>query len=117
MATLLCSGTTANRERAGRVDRTRHSPKGERSRVGGRRQPAVEHTPSKEVKVGGFVSMQKEAFVTGPKPQDRQLVQVITTQPYDRELGAELGITRGVQWWYPGKTLYNARSSIERKQR
>ena len=60
---------------------------------------------AKEVKVGGFVSVQKEAFVTGPQPQDRQLVLVIPTQPYDMELGAELGVARGVQWWYPGNPL------------
>lgn len=60
---------------------------------------------AKEVKVGGFVSVQTEAFVMGPQPQDRQLVLVIPTQLYDMELGAELGIARGVQWWYPGNPL------------
>ena len=33
-----------------------------------------------EVKVRGFVGVQREAFATGPQPQDRQLVLVIPTQ-------------------------------------
>ena len=52
---------------------------------------------AKEVKVGGVVSVQTEAFVTGPHTQDLQPVLVIPTQPYDMELGAGLGIARGVQ--------------------
>ena len=56
---------------------------------------------AKEVKVEVFGSVQMEKFVTGLQPQYRQLVLVIPTQPYDMELGSELGIARGVQWWYP----------------
>lgn len=53
---------------------------------------------AKEVRVEGFVSVQTEAFVTGPQPQDRQLVLAIPTQTYDMGLGAELEVARGVQW-------------------
>ena len=60
---------------------------------------------AKTVKVEGFVSVQTEAYVKGPQPQDRQLVLVVPTQSYDMEQGAELGIARGVQWWYPGNPL------------
>lgn len=59
----------------------------------------------KEVKVEGFVSVQVEAVVRGPRPHDRQLVLVIATQPHDMELGAESGIVRGVQRWCPGNPL------------
>lgn len=58
----------------------------------------------KEVVVD-FVSAQTEAVVTGSQPQDRQLVQAIPTQPYDTELGAELGVAWGIQWWCPGNPL------------
>ena len=60
---------------------------------------------AKEVKVGGFVSVQTEVFVTDPQPQDRQLVLVRPTKPYDMELGAELRIARGVQRCFPDNLL------------
>ena len=44
---------------------------------------------TKEAKVGGFVSVLKEALVTGLQPQDRQFILVVPPQPYDMELGAE----------------------------
>ena len=69
--------------------------------MGGRRQPTY---LANEVEVGGFVSVQTEAFVTGPQPQDRQLVVVILTQPHGMKLGVEVGIARGVQWWYLGNS-------------
>ena len=53
----------------------------------------------------GFVSVQAEVFVTGPQPQDRQLVLVIPTQPFDMELGATVGIATGVQWEYLSNLL------------
>ena len=60
---------------------------------------------AKDVKVGGFVSVQTEVFVTDPQPQDRQLVLVRPTKPYDMELGAELRIARGVQRCFPDNLL------------
>lgn len=54
---------------------------------------------------GGVISVQTEAYVKGPQHQDRQPVLVVPTQPYDMELGTELGIARRMQWWYPGNPL------------
>ena len=61
---------------------------------------------AKDVKVGGFVSVQTEVFVTDPQTHDRQLVLVIPTKPYEMKLGAELRIARGVQWCFPGNPLH-----------
>ena len=55
----------------------------------------------KQVNVDDFVSVQTEAFVKSPQPQERKLVLVTPAAPYDLELGAERGVARGVQWWYP----------------
>ena len=55
--------------------------------------------------VPGFVSVQVDAYAKGAQPQDRQLVMVEPKASYDMETGAELGIARGAQWWYPGTPL------------
>ena len=55
----------------------------------------------KQVELDGFVSVQTETFVKGTQPQERQLVLVTPVAPYDLASGAELGVARGVQWWYP----------------
>lgn len=46
--------------------------------------------------MGGFVSVQPEAFGKGPQPQDGQLVLVTPTDPIEMELGAEPTVVRGV---------------------
>lgn len=73
---------------------------------------------AKEVKVGDFVNVQAEAFVTGPQPQDRQLLiaLAIPTQPHGMELGAVLGIAREEYNGGTRATLNNARSSIEQRR-
>ena len=53
--------------------------------------------PARSVLVPGFVSVQVDAYAKEFQPQDRQLVVV--------ETGAELGVIRGTQWWYPGMPL------------
>lgn len=60
----------------------------------------------KQVVVEGFVSLQIPAFVKGPQPQERQLVLINPTKTYDLEHGADLGIARGVEWWYPHTPLH-----------
>ena len=46
-----------------------------------------------------------DAYTKGAQPQDRQLAVVEPKASYDMETGAELGIARGAQWWYPGTPL------------
>ena len=60
---------------------------------------------AREVVVPGFVSVQVDAYTKGVQPQDRQLVVVEPNKSYDMELGAEMGVARGAQWWYPGTPL------------
>ena len=61
--------------------------------------------PARHTVVPGFVSVQVDAYAKGAQPQDRQLVVVEPKALYDMEAGAELGIARGAQWWYPGTPL------------
>lgn len=53
------------------------------------------------LRVDGFVSVEIQAYVKGPQPQDRQLVLLTPLPPFDLELQADLGMARGVQWWHP----------------
>ena len=64
-----------------------------------------ETRPARQTVVPGFVSVQVDAYAKGAQPQDRQLVMVEPKASYDMETGAELGIARGAQWWYPGTPL------------
>lgn len=50
--------------------------------------------------VDGLVSLQVTAFVKGPQPQE-QLVLATRTLAFALKQGADLGIARGIQWWYP----------------
>ena len=59
-----------------------------------------------DVTIEGFVGVAVEGFVTGPQPQDRQLVIIQPLDKYDMETGAEVGVARGVQWWEPGTPVY-----------
>ena len=62
---------------------------------------------AQEAAVPGFVSVPVNvySYAKGVQPQDRQLVVVKPNKPYDMELGAEMGVARGTQWWYPGTPL------------
>ena len=60
---------------------------------------------SKPVQVEGYVSLEIDAFVKGPQPQTRQLVLVTPLPSFDPGTGADLGVARGVQWWYPHTSL------------
>lgn len=55
----------------------------------------------KQVQVDGYVSLEVDAYVRGPQPQDRQLVMITPLPSFDLELAVELGVARGVQWWFP----------------
>ena len=44
-------------------------------------------------------------MVTGPLPQDKQLVMLLPVEKYDLEKEALVGIARGVQWWTPGNPV------------
>ena len=61
--------------------------------------------PARQAVVPGFVSVQVDGYAKGVQPQDRQLVVVEPTASYDVELGTELRVARGTQWWYPGTPL------------
>ena len=64
--------------------------------------------PTRQVLVPVFVSVQADAYAKGVQPQNRQLVVVKPTAPYDMEAGAKLGVARATQWWHPGTPLqYN----------
>ena len=60
---------------------------------------------AQEAVVKGFISVQVDANARGVQPQDRQLIVVVINKPYGMELGAEMGVPRGTQWWYPGTPL------------
>ena len=50
------------------------------------------------IEVPGFVSCSASGVVTGPLPQDKQLVMLLPVEKYDLEKEALVGIARGVQW-------------------
>ena len=49
------------------------------------------------IKVPGFVSCSASGVVTGPLPQDKQLVMLLPVEKYDLEKEALVGIARGVR--------------------
>ena len=67
---------------------------------------------AKNVEVQGGTSIQVDAFVKGPQPQVQQLVVVEPTNRYDLKLGADLGVPRGAQWWFPGIPLQCKLSNV-----
>ena len=56
--------------------------------------------------VPGFVSKMVECSVTGPMPQNKQLVIVLPVEKLDMEKGAVLEVARGVQWWERNTPIY-----------
>ena len=85
-----------------RVGRRRHSAMetilrktGEGARLCQRTDGSVSHRPPKPQE------RQLILVTRPPKPQERQLKLVTPVAPYDLELGAKLGVARGVQLWYP----------------
>ena len=53
-----------------------------------------------------------DTFVKGHQPQVQQLVVVEITNRYDLELGVDLAVPRGVQWWFPGVPLQCKLSNV-----
>ena len=50
------------------------------------------------IEVPGFISCSASGVVTGPLPQDKQLVMLLPVEKYDLEKEALVGIARRVQW-------------------
>ena len=51
----------------------------------------------------GFTSIIVKCFAAGLMPQNRQQrVLTLSTEKYDMDRGALVGVARGVQWWDPG---------------
>ena len=53
----------------------------------------------------GFCEYADPSLCEGPSAPKRQLVLITPTKSYDLEQGVNLGVARGVAWWYPHTPL------------
>lgn len=64
-----------------------------------------EMSVDRNVTIPGGVSVEIDAHVTGAMPSSKTLVVVFPVSSLDLEKKVTLGISKGVQWWIPGKRL------------